>query len=148
MASKKQTVPLIIEPHPASYTGLPFITLIQYKQTPLLTVVDNASSDYIYAYVLDMCGPEGIQERTLLDPIIDWYNNSGRGYPVSIEFARRGLTPTTSKLYKAINVELISRVIGPVPLYDVTEVKSVKRRRRKPIPTNVEVINYSLLKFR
>ena len=36
-------LPLIIEPHPADYVGYPFITLIEYRDTHLLGIIDNAT---------------------------------------------------------------------------------------------------------
>ena len=136
MAARKPTIPLVIEPHPENYVGYPFITLIQYRKQPLLAIVDNATSDYIHAFVLDVCGPEGVDEEEVIATAIDWYKDNAANYPISIEFSKLGMTKDTSKLYRSLNVEFISRVIGPVPLYEMSEVKSVKRRRRKPIPAN------------
>lgn len=137
--NKKAAVPLIIEPHPRDYSGLPFITLIQYRKQPMLTIVDNADDEVIRAYVLDLCGPEHVDEEKLIHAAIEWYNESRQDYPLSIEFSRRGMTPLTTKVYRALNVEFVSRVIGPVPKYPMTTVKSIKRRRRKGVPSGVEV---------
>ena len=60
-ATKRQ-VPLIVEQHPGDYTWLPFITLIQYNKESHLTVVDNAEDKTISAFVLDLCGPESIDQ--------------------------------------------------------------------------------------
>lgn len=136
MASRKPVIPLIIEPHPEDYSGYPFMTLIQYRKTPLLVIVDNATNEYINAFVLDACGPEGVDEQGVISAAVDWYNESSSLFPVSIEFSRRGITKDTSKIYKTLNIEFVSRVIGPVPLYEMSTIKSVKRRRRKPIPAN------------
>lgn len=136
MAARKSSIPLIIEPHPEDYEGYPFITLIQYRKQPLLVIVDNATASYVNAFVLDMCGPEGVNEQMVISTAIDWYDKTVRSYPISIEFSRAGLTSETSKIYRALNTEFISRVIGPVPLYDMETVKSVKKRRKKPIPPN------------
>lgn len=137
--NKKAPVPLIIEPHPRDYSGLPFITLIQYRKQPMLTIVDNADDDVIRAYVLDYCGPEHVDEERLIQTAIEWYEQSKQDYPLSIEFSRRGLTSVTAKVYRALNVEFVSRVIGPVPKYPMSTVKSIKRRRRKGVPAGVEV---------
>lgn len=136
MAARKPTIPLVIEPHPDDYNGYPFITLIQYRKQPLLAIVDNATSEYIHAFVLDVCGPEGVDEEDVIETAIEWYKEGSSTHPISIEFSRRGMTKDTSRIYRSLNVEFISRVIGPVPLYEMSEVKSIKRRRRKPIPAN------------
>lgn len=140
MAARKPVIPLVIEPHPNDYFGYPFITLIQYRKSPLLAIVDNATTEYIHAFVLDLCGPEGVDEEAVLTTAIEWHKNNSKSFPISIGFSRAGMTKDTSKIYRSLNVEFISRVIGPVPLYEMSEIKSVKRRRRKPIPANQTVV--------
>lgn len=137
--NKKTAVPLIVEPHPKEYTGFPFITLIQYRKQPMLVIVDNADDDTVKAYVLDMCGPERVDEETVISVAAEWYANSRGDYPISVEFSRRGMTPVTSKIYRALSIEFVSRIIGPVPKYPMGSVKSIKRRRRKPIAAAVEI---------
>ena len=51
-----------------------------------------------------------------------------------------GLTHQTSKIYRALNIEFVSRVIGPVPTFPMSAIKSVKRRRRKLIPVGMEIV--------
>lgn len=145
MAARKPVIPLIIEPHPEDYIGYPFMTLIQYRKAPLLVIVDNATSEYINAFVLDVCGPEGVNEDEVISTAIEWYKSNSKLFPISIEFSRAGMTKDTSKLYRSLNVEFISRVIGPVPLYEMLDVKSIKRRRRKPIPANQTVLRVPTL---
>lgn len=138
--SRKKTIPLIVEPHPKGYVGFPFITLIQYRKSPILTIVDNADDETIRAFVLDLCGPEEINEELLLGMAADWYDAGRSNYPISVEFSKHGLTLAVSKIYRVLNIEFVSRVIGPVPKYPMNIVKSVKRRRRKPIPAGVEIL--------
>lgn len=138
---KAASVPLIIEPHPRDYSGFPFITLIQYRKQPMLAIVDNASEEIIRAYVLDLCGPEHVDEEAMINTALEWYSESRNLYPISVEFSRRGMTPMTSKVYRSLNMEFVARVIGPVPVYPTGTVKSIKRRRRKPIPPGAEVMS-------
>ncbi len=138
-SAEKKTAPLIVEPHPVDYTGFPFITLIQYRKLPMLAIVDNADDSVLRVFVLDLCGPEGIKEEDIIAVASDWYDNNRSNYPISIEFSRKGIVSSTSKIYRALNIEFVSRVIGPVPKYPMTEVKSIKRRRRKPLPVGVEI---------
>jgi hypothetical protein len=137
--SKKVTAPLIIEPHPKDYSGFPFVTLIQYRKQPMLVIVDNADDDIIRAFVLDLCGPERVDEEMVIQAAAEWYSENRANFPISIDFSRRGLTPATTKIYRALNVEFVSRIIGPVPKYPMNTVKSVKRRRRKALAPGVEV---------
>lgn len=137
--TKKASIPLIVEPHPRDYTGFPFVTLIQYRKQPMLTIVDNTDDETIRAYVLDMCGPERVDEELIIQVASEWYETNRQNFPISIEFSRRGLTSVTSRLHKALNVEFVSRVIGPVPKFPMTTIKSVKRRRRKALPQNIEM---------
>jgi hypothetical protein len=139
--TKSTSVPLIVEPHPRDYSGFPFITLIQYRKAPMLVIVDNADEDVIRAYVLDLCGPERVDEEMVISSAAEWYSTNRSNFPISIEFSRLGMTPMTSKIYRALSVEFVSRIIGPVPKYPMGTVKSIKRRRRKPISTQIEISN-------
>lgn len=146
MAKKKGTntsnknAPLVVEAHPAAYTGYPFITLLQYRNQHFLTIVDNVDDECIKAFVLDMCGPEKVNEEVVIEVAANWYKNHRTNYPISIEFSRLGLTSILSKIYRTYNTDFVSRIIGPAPRFDMTNVKSVKRRRRKAISPGVKVI--------
>lgn len=151
VATKKPKVarvpvaPLVIEPYPRDYTGLPFLTLIQFRKQPMLVIVDNADSDAIRAYVLDLCGPQQVNEEKIVLAAAEWFMTNKSNFPVSIEFARRGLTSEASKIYRTFDVEFVSRIIGPVPEFPMGAVKSVKRRRRKAVPPGVDVVNLAKL---
>lgn len=138
---KKSHPPLIIETHPKEYEGFPFITLIQFKTEHILCVVDNADDTYINAYVLDSCGSHGINEESLIEVIAFWSDYNKLKYPLSIEFSKRGLTKRMQALYKTFPIEFVSRVIGPLPSYPMTDVTKVRRRRKKQISPAVEVKN-------
>lgn len=146
MATKRSKrgnpVPLIVEPHPEDYNGYPFITLIQYRKEHILTLVDNSDAKTVKAYVLDMCGPTNVNEELLISVAKEWYEGDGlHRHPVSFTLSRYGIANEASKIYRSFNIEHITRVIGPLPKFEMKEVKSVKRRRRKPVPHGVEVKN-------
>lgn len=142
MATKttKITVPLIIEPHPVGYIGYPFITLIQYNKEHILTIVDNSDSTQVQAFVLDLCGPEKVNESMIIEVANEWYNQSYMKYPLSFEFSRRGLTEHTSRIYKAFSTDFITRVIGPLPKFAMDASRNVRRRKRKEIPVGLTVV--------
>lgn len=143
MASKKKSrataVPLIVENHPSDYEGYPFITLIQYRKTHVLSIVDNSTDETIKLYVLDLCGPERVREKEVIDVAANWYDNNKTLHPISVEFSRLGLTSETGRIYRTFNIEFVTRVIGPLPHFEMNEVIRVKRRKRKPVSPNVEV---------
>ena len=78
--------------------------------------------------------PERVDEERMIQAAAEWYDTNRTNFPISIEFSRRGMTPMTARVYRALNVEFVSRVIGPVPKYPMNTVKSLKRRRRKALP--------------
>lgn len=140
---KKRTrgnpVPLIVEEHPADYDGYPFITLIQYRKEHILAIVDNADDKTIRSFVLDLCGPCQVDEEQVIGVASSWYENRRDRYPVSFEFSRMGMAMETGKILRSFNAEFVTRVIGPLPRFDLNEVQSVKRRRRKAVPVGMEV---------
>lgn len=142
-AQKKRTrenpIPLIIEDHPLSYNGYPFITLIQHRNQHVLSIVDNADDKTIRAFILDLCGPERVDEALVINTAAMWFYTHKQKYPLSFEFSRLGMTDSIAKIYRTYNVEFITRVIGPLPKYDMSSVQSIKRRRRKPVPPGIEI---------
>jgi hypothetical protein len=138
-SKRANPVPLIVEPHPADYDGYPFITLIQHRNEHILAIIDNASDKTIEAFVLDLCGPEKVNEEIIIAIAAEWYKEEGGRYPISVEFSKRGVTSETSKILRSYKVDFVTRVIGPLLSYPMNTVKSVKRRRRKPVPQGMEV---------
>lgn len=142
----KHSMPLIVEPHPPEYEGYPVITLIQFRQQHILTIVDNSDDKTIDAYVLDQCGPARVDEEEIITLAQHWYDNNKELYPISIEFSRNGVSSATSKIYRSFSTEFVSRVIGPLPKFEMSEPISIKRRRRKPINKNVEIKHSNVIK--
>lgn len=138
-ATPKAEAPLIVEPHPADYVGFPFITLLQFRKHPMLAIIDNSNAIAIKAYVLDLCGSERVDEEMVVRVAAEWYETGRHDHPLSVEFSRRGMTPLTSRIYRVLNLEFVARAIGPVPNYPMQTTKPIKRRRRKPIASSVEV---------
>lgn len=138
MASKQSIPPLIIENHPIEYTGYPFITLLQFKHSHILCIVDNADSNNIHAYVLDLCGSSGVDEEQLIRVADHWYKTSSAKYPLAIELSKRGMTKETERIYKTFSTEYISRVIGPLYSFPMLNVIKVRRRRKKQIPASIK----------
>lgn len=135
----RKTVPLIIEDHPKDYNGYPFITLIQYRNQHFLTIVDNATEKEIKAFVLDLCGPENVNEHLVLDITKEWWQERKERYPLSFEFSLRGMTGIVGEIYKTYTIDFVTRVIGPLPKFEMSQAKSIKRRRRKNVPDEIEV---------
>lgn len=138
--SRQNPVPLIIEPHPKEYVGYPFITLIQYRDEHILSIIDNADDKHIKAYVLDRCGPEQISEEMIIQIADKWYENNSEKYPISFEFSRLQLSSVTHKIYKKFNMEFVTRVIGPLYKFPMNKVESTKRRRKKSIPNGLRIV--------
>lgn len=143
MAGKKRTrgnpIPLVVEPHPEDYNGYPFITLIQYRNEHILSIVDNTTKKAIKAYVLDLCGPEKVDEEQIIQIASGWYKNKSERYPISFEFSREGVAHNTSKILRTFTIEYVTRIIGPLPKFEMSTVENVRRRRRKPIPEGVKI---------
>lgn len=132
-------IPLIVEKHPENYKGYPFITLIQYKDKDLLVIVDNVDDKNIDAYVLDLCGPEEVNEEHLIEIVYPWWNERRSNFPISFEFSRLGMTKQVSKIFRSFHIEYVTRVIGPLPLFQMEEVTKIRRRKRKPLPPGLEI---------
>lgn len=146
MKKINQVFPLISEPHPVTYLGPPFLTLIRFNEKDYINIVDNVINSEIVTYVLDLCPKEfdyhsEMREQALIEIAYEWYENSKASYPISIEFSRRGVSIETSKILRRFPVDYVTRVIGPLPQFEMGGPFKVKKRKRKPVPNNVEFIN-------
>jgi len=142
-----QKHPLIIEAHPEDYDGYEFITLIRYSDVNYLTIVDNTDKKFINCYVLDLCKTVGIQEDAIIDIAEKWYADSKDIYPVSIEFSKLGMTDDMSKILRSFTVEYVTRVIGPLPFFSMRGTVKVRKRKRKPVPEGVRIVQKKLKQF-
>lgn len=143
MAANKRTrgntIPLIREDHPEDYVGYPFITLIQYRKDNILTIIDNSDDKEIGAFVLDLCAPELVNEERIIEVAVNWYEEGHERFPISFEFSRLGISAETGKIFRNYNIEFITRVIGPLPRFDMNTPPAIKRRRRKAVPPGMEI---------
>lgn len=135
---KKPIVPLVIEDHPVNYTGLPYITLIKYRDVDTLVIINNSDEKTINGYVLDLCAPAGIDQETILMVAQRWWEEK-RNVPLSFVFSALRMTREANKILRTFNIEYVTRVIGPLPKFPMSEVMSVKRRKRKPIQATLPV---------
>lgn len=147
MKKIKKSIPFVIEKHPADYNGYPFITLLQYSQNSYLTIIDSADNEIISFYNLDICQAEGIDEKLLLEVADNWYANYKNKYPLSIELAKRSMGEYVSPIHKTINVEYVTRIIGPFPQIEVNNQPKIKRRKKYKMPDNIEIIDLSKTKY-
>lgn len=143
-AKISQATPLIVEPHPEDYEGYPFITLIQYNKKDFLTIIDNSDDSKVGAYVLDMCGPESVDEETVISIANHWYHNSKDRYPLSFEFSIQNMSHLTCRIFKTFSTDFITRIIGPMPSFNMEPKRNVRRRKRKEIPANMPVKTVTL----
>ncbi len=144
MAANKRTrgntIPLIREDHPEDYVGYPFVTLIQYRKDNILTIIDNSDDKEIGAFVLDLCAQNQVNEERIIEIAVNWYEEGHERFPISFEFSRLGVSAMTGKIFRNYNIEFITRVIGPLPRFDMNTPPAIKRRRRKAVPPGMEIV--------
>lgn len=133
-------LPLIVEDHPKEYKGYPFITLMQYRDLHTLLIIDNATDKNIEGFVLDLCGPESVNEELVIETTADWFNSHRDRFPVSFYFSQMGVSEEFSKIFRTYPVDFVTRIIGPMPKFDMESGSSIKRRRKKHLPSNIKLI--------
>lgn len=119
-------------------SNLLYLTVIEYKRENFLTVVDNITEDEVIAFVLDVAEQEGITLQQFLSIANRWYYSDSKNHPLSIEFAKHGLTPTVAPMIKSFDLNCVSRIIGYPFVYKLL-MKRVKRRRVVQIPDTIEI---------
>ena len=133
-------IPIIVEPHPANYQGYPFITLIQFRDNYHLLIVDNANEKIVEGYVLDLCGPTNVNEENVINKASEWFTDYREKFPVSFYFSQQGCSGKFLPIYRTYPAEFITRIIGPMPVFDMAEGISIKRRRRKALSPGLKII--------
>ena len=136
--------PLIIENHPSDYNGYEFITLIKFNDESFISIVDNVSKKYIYGYVMDLCGPENFDEQRIIDVAYDWFYTNGDRYPISLEFSKKGMTQEMSPLIRTFPIDYVTRVIGPLPQFEMDGPIKVRKRKRKKVSPGIEIIRKTI----
>lgn len=131
---------LIVEHHPENYNGYPFVTLLQFRKEHYLTIIDDSDDEEIKAIVLDLCAPEQVDQTIILEIANEWYTKH-RHLPISILFSAKGLASQLQKIYRCFSLECTTRVIGPLPRYNMDKQPIVKRKRKKTWAHGVEIQN-------
>jgi hypothetical protein len=121
--------PLQFELLEDSEQNLIFLTLIEYKRTKYLTVIENVIDSEIQAYVLDSLSAEGIDQEWFMSVATYWFYAASDRYPLSFEFAKLGKGDVVRKVLKTFNIASTSRVIGKLFTYHINEKPKVKRRK-------------------
>lgn len=131
--------PIIIESHPSAYNGYDFITLIKYNDEVNLVIIDNIYKKHLDAYCLDSCKAANVDEESVIRVANYWYHSNKDNYPISVEFSKRGLSPTFSKIFKSYSIDYISRIIGPAYQFYMGNPNKIRKRKRKA-PKDYEVV--------
>lgn len=133
MRRSPHNVPLIVEPYPENYDGYEFITLIRYNDGNTINVVDNIVNKSIHTYVLDLCGPEAINEQDFIEIALNWHARElYKHFPLSIEMSRVGFSEASNKILRVFPVDYITRIIGPINEYPMSGYTKCRRRKRRP----------------
>lgn len=131
---------LIPEEYPEDYKGYRFISLIKYNEKSQITIIDNIVSDIIYAFVLDECNPLNLNEMVLIGHAIDWFEKYSTEIPFSIFLSRQKIDEDYYKVVKGFPVDYVSRVLGPLFKYEMGSPIKIRRKRKKEIQDNIEVV--------
>ena len=136
---RTKIVPLIKEPHPETYDGFPFLTLLEYKNEYMITIVDNYLDKTINVYVLDYCNAENLNRDILILAAVDWWDNYKNQFPFSFYLSRNNLIEACSVVFRTFQTEHITRAIGPISIFKMDGVVSIKRRCKRDV-TNIPVV--------
>lgn len=130
---------LVPEEYPENYNGYRFISLIKYMDKPQITIIDNIINDVIHAYVLDECQPANLDERVIVSHGKTWYDDFSHLIPFSVYLSRNNVVEY-SNIVKCFPVDYVSRVLGPLFVFNMGNPTKIKRKRKKDIPDNIEIL--------
>jgi hypothetical protein len=116
-----------------------YMSLVEYKREQYLCIIDSVKEYEIGAYVLDYAEQENIDLQKLFQLATFWFYSNSDNYPLSVQFAKSGLTQWVAPIYKTFDTSYVSRIVGQAFFYKNIDNTKVKRRRVVPIPEGVEI---------
>lgn len=116
-----------------------YLALIEYKREEYLCVIDSVKPNEIGAYVLDYAEQENIDLAQFFQLATLWFYGKSDVHPLSVEFAKKGLTQWAGPIYKTFDTTYVSRIIGQAFTFENLDKNRVRRRRVVPIPEGIEV---------
>lgn len=135
---KKKIPPLHVE-HFQDHTNATFLSLIEFKRTTFLGIVNNLSSVELEAYVLDYAHRESIELVEFLSVCNRWYYGSSHLYPLSVELSKLGLSRRFQGMFRSFDINYVSRVVGLPFSFGHLDKSKVKRKRVIPVPDTIEI---------
>lgn len=116
-----------------------YLSLIEYKREEYLCVIDSVKSNEIGAYVLDYAEQENIDLSQFFKLATLWFYAKSDIHPLSVDFAKKGLTEWVGPIYKTFDTTYVSRIIGQAFTFENLDKNRVRRRRVVPIPEGIEI---------
>lgn len=136
--TRKKIPPLNIERIDGS-GNLLFLSLIEYKHSHYLCVINHCGESDVEAYVLDYAEQNNINVANFLRFVTHWFYSAADKYPLSIEIAKNNLTKQFAPIFKTFDTAHVSRIVGSAFFFESLTKTKVKRRRTVPLPENVEI---------
>lgn len=122
---------LVIEPHPSSYEGEPFLTLVKFLDSHHLCIINNMDKRILSAYVLDFCSPHGIDPFEVMAHARDWFESPDNYHmPFSFYLSKIGYEGAHA-IYHEFQLNHIARIVGPIAEYELREVSKIRKRTRR-----------------
>ena len=116
-----------------------YMSLVEYKREQYLCIIDTIKTSEIGAYVLDYAEQENIDLQKFFQLVTYWFYSKSDEHPLSVEFARHGLTTWVSPIHKTFDTTYVSRIVGHAFFYKNLDKSKVRRRRIVPIPEGIEI---------
>jgi hypothetical protein len=135
---KKQIPPLIIDKI-CDTSNLHFLSLIEYKRTEYIGIIDNITNTHVKAYVLDLAKPAIIDIVDFLSNSIKWFYEHSDKTPISLYVSQKGLTPYSTHMYKSFELNGVSRIVGNPFIFSHFFESSTRKRKVLPISDYIEI---------
>lgn len=137
--SKKKIPPLIID-NIEEQTNLHLLSVVEYRRNEYTCVIDNITPSELRVYVLDKWHPGALTPEELLSEAIYWYYDTSHKNQFSVFLASKGLAMHATPMYRAFDINGVSRVVGKAFHYTDLVKTKIKRRRLIPIQEGTPVV--------
>lgn len=129
---KRNNKPVIFQPHPVDYDGIPFLSIVTTSDYPdALCIIDNHDEHGFKLYMLDFA-LSGEDMMLLINLTHQWYDTKRDVLPLSIYLSAKGYDGAFERMYQMLDIVDVFRVIGFAPSFDMIGGKVVRGVRSPP----------------
>jgi hypothetical protein len=122
-----------------SSDNLHYLSVIKFRDTDYLCIIDNITDETLTAYVLDNTQIVGINPSVIIHIATRWFYSNSTRHPISFEFSKRNCAARTSLILRSFNLYEVQQITGKPFVFNIYDRQKIRSRKIQQIPQTVEI---------